>query len=85
MNVIIVMDTGCQIIACYQMHRAIAICGRILSCPDKFKYNFNIRFSIKNCFLHTITAFYELYHKIKITATCIKVMGFREIFALRQM
>ena len=57
MNVIIVMDTGCQIIACYQMHRAIAICGRILSCPDKFKHNFNIRFSIKNCYFHTITAF----------------------------
>ena len=67
MNVIIVMDTGCQIIACYQMHRAIAICGRILPCSDKFKYNFNIRFSIENCFFHTITAFLQsLYHnKIK--------------------
>ena len=69
MNIIIVMDTGCQIIACYQMHRAIAICGRILSYPDKFKQDFNIRFSIKNCFFHTITTFLKLlYHNKTKTA-----------------
>ena len=52
------------------MHRAIAICGRILSCPDKFKHNFNVRFSIKNCFFHTITTFLKLlYHKKTKTAT----------------
>ena len=42
------------------MHRAIAICGRIFSCPDKFKHNFNIRFSIKNCFFHTTTPFEKI-------------------------
>lgn len=54
---IIVVDTGCQIIARYQMHRTIAICNRGLSCSDKFKCNFNIGLSIKNCFFHVITIF----------------------------
>gem|GEM_PF-6175304 len=58
MNFIIVMDAGCQIIARYQMMRSIAIRDRILSCSDKFKQNFNIRFLIKNSFIHASTTFF---------------------------
>ena len=58
MNVIIVMNASCQIIACYQMMGTIAIHGRVLSCSNKFKQDFNIWLLIKNCFFHTITAFF---------------------------
>lgn len=58
MNSIIVMDASCQIITRYQMIGAITICDRILSCSDKFKQNFNIRFLIKNRFIHTITTYF---------------------------
>ena len=75
MNFIIVMDAGCQIIVRYQMHRAIAICCRIPSYSDKFKYNFNIGLSIKNYFFHTITAFFLLYHKKEITVTLYQDYG----------
>ena len=58
------------------MMRAITISGRIFPASVKFKQNFNIWLLIKNCFFHTITAFSSLYHKKKITATCIKVTVF---------
>ena len=60
MDFIIVMDTRCQIIARYQMMRAIAIRSRILSCSNKFKQNFNIRLLIKNSFVHTITTLFNI-------------------------
>ena len=76
MDFIIVMDTRCQIIARYQMMRAIAIRGRIISCSVKFKQNFNIRFLIINSFVHTITPFLSLYYKNDRTATYYQDCGF---------
>ena len=60
MNFIIMMDTSCQIIARYQMMRAIAIRSRILSCSNKFKQSLNIRFLIINSFVHTITTLFVM-------------------------